>query len=263
MNNSPIIVFDSGIGSMSIIKGLRKELPNENLIYFADKANFPYGTKSQNNLFKIVHNTISYLERFKPKLIIIASTTPTMQIIDKITLLTNIPLIGVRPPFEMAIKMTKTKHVAILATESTIRSNELDKQIKTKIPQDIFISKYNVSPLISLIEDGTFLRNRKKIEEIILQILGNMDGIDITILASTHLPFIADQLNLLYPSIKFIDPAMIITNEVKIFLNKNNLHNKNKNSKMRILVTDNKKEFEEILRHLGLKEKIEEVFWTF
>ncbi|HJT83037.1 MAG TPA: glutamate racemase [Nitrososphaeraceae archaeon] len=262
MNSSPIIVFDSGIGSMSIIKGLRKELPNENLIYFADKANFPYGTKSQNDLLKIVHNTISYLERFKPKLIIVASTTPTMQLIDKITSLTDIPLIGVRPPFDKAVKMTKTKHIAILATESTINSDELDKQIKTHIPQDIFISKYNASPLISLIEDGTFLRNRKKIEKLILQILGKMNNIDITILASTHLPFIGDQLNMLYPNTKFIDPSMIIANEVKIFLTKNNLHNKNKKSKMRILVTDNKKEFEEILRQLGRREKIEEVFWA-
>jgi glutamate racemase len=262
MNNSPIVVFDSGIGSMTIIKELRKELPNENLIYFADKANFPYGTKSQNDLLKIVYNTISYLERFKPKLIIIASTTPTMQIIDKITSMTNIPLIGVRPPFKKAVKMTKTKHIGILATESTIKSNELDKQIKTEIPQDIFISKYNASPLISLIENGTFLSNRKKIETLILHILGNMDGIDITILASTHLPFIVDQLKMIYPNIKFIDPSMIITNEVKIFLTKNNLHNKNKKSKMRILVTDNKKEFEEILRQLGRREKIEEVFWA-
>ena len=262
MNNSPIVVFDSGIGSMSIIKELRKELPNENLLYFADKANFPYGTKSQNDLFKIVNNTITYLERFHPKLIIIASTTPTMQIIDKITSFTNIPLMGVRPPFEKAIRMTRTKHIGILATESTIKSNELNIQIKNEIPQDIFISKYNASPLISLIEDGTFLRNRKKIEDLILRIMGNMNCIDVTILASTHLPFIGDQLNMIYPTIKLIDPSAIIANEVKKFLTKSNLNNKTKNGKMRILVSDNKKEFEVILRQLGRREKIEEVFWS-
>ena len=53
MNYSPIIVFDSGIGSISVIRELKKELPNENLIYFADKANFPYGTKSQNDLSRL------------------------------------------------------------------------------------------------------------------------------------------------------------------------------------------------------------------
>jgi glutamate racemase len=262
MNNSPIVVFDSGIGSISIIKEIKKELPNENLIYFADKANFPYGKKSQNDLFKIVQNTIKYLERFYPKLIIIASNTPSIQVIDQMKSLTNIPLIGVKPPINKAVKTTKKKHIGIMATESTINSKELDIQIRTEIPQDIFVSKYNASPLISLIEDGTFLRNRKKIAQLIIQILGNIDDIDVIILSSTHLPFILDQLNQIYPHIEFLDPSHIIAKEIKKFLINNNLNNKMKNSKMRILVSDKKKEFQEILRQIGRREKIEEVFWS-
>ena len=262
MNHSPIVVFDSGIGSISIIKELKKELPSENLIYFADKANFPYGTKSQNDLFEIVQNTIKYLQRFNPKLIIIASTTPSIQVIDEVKSLTNIPLIGVRPPIKKAIKMTKKKHIGIMATESTINSKELDIQIKTEIPQEIFVSKFNASPLISMIEDGTFLRNRKKIAQLIRQLLGKIDDIDVVTLSSTHLPFILDQLNQLYPHIEFIDPSQIIAKEVKKILINNNLNNKTKNGKMRILVSDKKKEFQEILRQIGRREKIEEVFWS-
>ena len=263
MSSSPIVVFDSGIGSMSVIRELKRELPNENLIYFADKANFPYGKKSQNDLFKIVHNTIKYLERFHPKLIIIASNTPSIQVIDKIKSLTNIPLVGVKPPINKAIKITKKNHIGIMATESSINSKELDKLIKSEIPQDIFVSKYNSSSLIPLIEDGTFLRNRKKIELLIIQILGNIDNIDVITLSSTHLPFIIDQLNQLYPHVKFLDPAESIVKDVKKFLIYNNLNNKIKNGKMRILVSDNKKKFQEILRQIGIKEKIEEIFWSF
>jgi glutamate racemase len=262
MNHSPIVVFDSGIGSISIIKELKKELPSENLIYFADKANFPYGKKSQNDLFEIVQNTIKYLQRFNPKLIIIASTTPSIQVIDEVKSLTNIPLIGVRPPIKKAIKMTKKKHIGIMATESTINSKELDIQIKTEIPQEIFVSKFNASPLISMIEDGTFLKNRKKIAQLIRQLLGKLDDIDVVTLSSTHLPFILDQLNQIYPHIEFIDPSQIIAKEVKKFLINNNLNNKTKNGKMRILVSDKKKEFQEILRQIGRREKIEEVFWS-
>ena len=262
MNHSPIVVFDSGIGSISIIKELKKELPSENLIYFADKANFPYGKKSQNDLFEIVQNTIKYLQRFNPKLIIIASTTPSIQVIDEVKSLTNIPLIGVRPPIKKAIKMTKKKHIGIMATESTINSKELDIQIKTEIPQEIFVSKFNASPLISMIEDGTFLNNRKKIAQLIRQLLGKLDDIDVVTLSSTHLPFILDQLNQIYPHIEFIDPSQIIAKEVKKFLINNNLNNKTKNGKMRILVSDKKKEFQEILRQIGRREKIEEVFWS-
>jgi len=263
MNYSPIVVFDSGIGSMSVIREIKRELPNENLIYFADKANFPYGIKSQNDLFKIVHNTIKYLERFRPKLIIIASNTPSIQIIDEIRSPTTIPLKKIKPPIKKAIKITKKKHIGIMATESSINSKELDKLIKSEIPQDVFVSKYNASSLIPLIEDGTFLRNRKKIEHFITQILGNIDDIDVITLSSTHLPFIIDQLNQLYPQVEFLDPAELIVKEVKKFLLNNSLNNKLKNGKMRILVSDNKKEFQEILRQIGRREKIEEVFWTF
>lgn len=262
MNSSPIVVFDSGIGSMSVIREIKRELPNENLIYFADKANFPYGKKSQIDLFKIVHNTIKYLERFHPKLIIIASNTPSLQVIDEIKLLTNIPLVGVKPPIKKAIKITKKKHIGIMATESSIKSKELDELIKSEIPQNIFVSKFNASSIIPLIEDGTFLRNRKKIEQFITQILGNIDNIDVITLSSTHLPFIKDQLNLIYPHVKFLDPAESIVKDLKKFLIDNNLTNKNKNGKMRILVSDKKEKFQEILRQIGRKEKIEEVFWS-
>jgi glutamate racemase len=262
MNSSPIVVFDSGIGSISVIREIKRELPNENLIYFADKANFPYGKKSQIDLFKIVHKTIKYLERFHPKLIIMASNTPSLQVIDEIKLLTNIPLVGVKPPIKQAIKITKKNHIGIMATESSIKSKELDELIKSEIPQNIFVSKYNASSIIPLIEDGTFLRNRKKIQQFITQILGNLDNIDVITLSSTHLPFIIDQLNQIYPHVKFLDPAEAIVKDLKKFLIDNNLTNKTKNGKMRILVSDNKKKFQEILRQIGRKEKIEEVFWS-
>ena len=109
MNYSPIIVFDSGIGSISVIRELKKELPNENLIYFADKANFPYGKKSQNDLFKIVHNTIKYLERFNPKLIIIASNTPTIQVIDKIRISYNYSSIWSKTSYKKCDKNNQKK----------------------------------------------------------------------------------------------------------------------------------------------------------
>jgi glutamate racemase len=81
-------------------------------------------------------------------------------------------------------------------------------------------------------------------------------------LSSTHLPFILDQLNILYPHIEFIDPSQVMAKDVKKFLINNNLINKTKDGKMRILVSDKKREFQEILRQIGRREKIEEVFWS-
>ena len=265
MNYSPIVVFDSGIGSMSVIREIKRELPNENLIYFADKANFPYGKKSQNDLFEIVQNTIKYLQRFNPKLIIIASTTPSIQVIDEMKSLTNIPLIGVIPPIKKAIKMTKKKHIGIMATKLTIISKELENQIKREVPQKILVTKFNASPLIELIENGIHISNERKTFDTINQVIGyEVDKeIDVITLSSTHLPFVKPYLNSLLPSIKFVDSAKVVAKEVRKYLTFNRMLKKTGNGRLQIFVSDGKRQFEQMIRAMGIREPVEEIFLTF
>src|ERR671932_1660903 len=84
LTNNPVAVFDSGIGSLSIIRELRREVPYEDLLYFADRAHFPYGTKSHSELRGIIVNTINYLKRYKPKLVVVASNTTSIHVLDEI-----------------------------------------------------------------------------------------------------------------------------------------------------------------------------------
>ena len=121
MPNRPIAVFDSGVGSLSIIKELKAEIPTEDLIYFADRENFPYGTKSPEQLNEIMIKSIKSLEPYSPKLIIMASNTPSVQVLENIRECTSIPIMGVKPPLAEAARLTKKKHIGIMATESTLR----------------------------------------------------------------------------------------------------------------------------------------------
>ena len=131
MTNNPVAVFDSGIGSLSIIRELRREVPNEDLLYFADRAHFPYGSKSHGELREIIVNSVNYFRRYKPKLVVVASNTPSVQVLDEVKrTITDVPIIGVRPPLKEAARMTKKKHIGIMATEGTIRSRELENQIR-------------------------------------------------------------------------------------------------------------------------------------
>ena len=82
MNNSPIGVFDSGIGGTTILNSVRKLLPNEDYIFFGDSANCPFGTKTPEELKKIVVNATEYLLEKNVKLIIVACNTATTQMID-------------------------------------------------------------------------------------------------------------------------------------------------------------------------------------
>ena len=256
MSSNPIAVFDSGVGSLSVIKELQRELIHENLIYLADKLNFPYGTKSRNDLRIIILDTIKYLERFSPKIIIIASNTPSIQVLQELKCCTKVPLIGVFPPFKQAVKMTRNKHIGIMATQSTICSTELDYQIRSQIPQNIRITKINSSSLIKLIEDGVYLSDEKATIDSIVEVVKDPQDIDVITLSSTHLPIIKNYLLKKFPNIRFVDPAKNCVKETKIILkNRRNLRMKG-NSKIQILITGNKNGFQKILRQMGYNEKV-------
>ena len=101
-------VFDSGIGSLSVVRELRRVIPAEDLLYFADRAHFPYGSKSHGELREIIVNTINYLKRYKPKAVVVASNTPSVQVLDEARrMITDVPIIGVRPPLKEAARLTR------------------------------------------------------------------------------------------------------------------------------------------------------------
>jgi glutamate racemase len=263
--NTPVAVFDSGIGSLSIIQELKKEIPHENLLYFADKAHFPYGNKSATQLRDIILNTVNYLERYKPKLTVIASNTPSIAILDQIRRMVNVPLIGIRPPLKEACRLTKKKHIGIMATKLTINSKELENQIKREVPQKILVTKFNASPIIELIEKGIHISNERKTFDTINQVIGSEvdKEIDVITLSSTHLPFVKSYLNSLLPTIKFVDSAKVVAKEVRKYLIFNRMIKKTGNGRLQILVSDEKRQFEQIIHAMGIREPVEEIFLTF
>jgi glutamate racemase len=114
-----IVVFDSGLGSLSIIKAIQKKTKSD-IIYLADKKNFPYGKKTKSQLYKIITQTIKKIsEKFNPDVIVLASNTPSLLFKDELP--KNI--ITVLPPLE---KVQKASNVAILATQVVVESKELE-----------------------------------------------------------------------------------------------------------------------------------------
>ena len=144
-----IVVFDSGFGSLSIIKAIQKKTKNE-IIYFADQKNFPYGKKTKTQLKKIITKTINQLKKqFKPDLIVIASNTPSLLLGD----VKKKSILTVLPPIKQATKISKTSSVGILATHSSVKSKSLSNYIKKNLKtKKINITKINASPLVNLVE---------------------------------------------------------------------------------------------------------------
>ena len=246
-----IAVFDSGLGSLSIIKEIQKMAKVE-IIYFGDQENFPYGEKSKSDLRKIIVNSIKKIkENFAPDLIVIGSNTPTI-LLD----IERENIIGVRPPLNEAQKFSKTKNIGILGTKSTIQSKELSKFIiDSKLNQKIKIYKINGSSLVELVESGTFLTNKLLCKKIIKKTLETElvgKNIDIITLSSTHLPFLKLMLENEFPEITFIDPANFVAKKVYKKIKNNQL----KQNKLKIFCSGDMKKFEKNLRKLGIKNKV-------
>jgi len=265
MLQNPICVFDSGLGSLSIIMELRREMPHENFLYLADKSHFPYGSKQYQELRRIITNTINYLARYKPKLLIIASVTPSVYILDEIKRNYDIPLIGVRPPLKEACKLTKKKHIGIMATRATIASNGLTQQIRREVPQDIMVTRIDASPVIGLVENGTYITNERRTFDVISNIIGDeLDKkIDVVTLSSTHLPFVKRYLTSLVPTVKFVDPARIVSSDVKKFLLSNRKLKSSGFGKLEVYVSSGRRQFEHIVRTMGVKENVQEISLNF
>ena len=246
-----IVVFDSGLGSLSIIKPIQKKI-NANIIYFADQKSFPYGEKSIPELAKIIKSTIEILnKKFSPDLIVIGSNTPSLLLKKFIN---NPKIIGVFPPLKDAKRKTKTKTIAILATKSIIKSNALQNYIKKNIPKKIKVIKINASQLIDLVESGKFIDNKKLCKDKIKKILSKSFikyDVDIATLSSTHLPFLLPFLNKVFPNIVFLDSGNIVADKIV-----KKLKNQNKTKSLTIFASGNIQVFQKKLSKIGIKNKV-------
>ncbi len=245
-----IAVFDSGLGSLSIIKEIQKMVKSE-IIYFADQKNYPYGAKSQAQLQIIIERSIKLLQKnFSPDFIVIASNTPSLML----NLVTS-KIIDVKPPLKIANKKSSSKQIGILATKSAINSKGLSQYIKKeKFPKSFKIFKINGTNLVDLVESGKFLSNKNYCKKIIrndLQIL-SQQPIDVITLSSTHLPFLKSLLKKEFPDIEFIDSGNIVAQKIYSKIK----YNKSKRNSLKIFTSGNVKKFQINLKRLGIKNKV-------
>ncbi|MDH3501249.1 MAG: aspartate/glutamate racemase family protein [Nitrosopumilus sp.] len=246
-----IAIFDSGLGSLSIIKEIQKISKTE-LIYFGDQENFPYGRKSKGELEKIIKKSIKMLRNnFSPDLIVVGSNTPTI-VLD----IENENIIGVKPPLKEAQKISKTKNIGILGTESAIRSRGLSKFIKnSNLNHKTKVHKICGTDLVELVESGKFFTKKSLCKKVIKKKLENIvykKNIDVITLSSTHLPFLKSILENQFPGIKFIDPANIIAKKIYQKI-KNNQENQNR---LKVFCSGDVKKFQRNLYKLGIKNKV-------
>lgn len=206
-----IAVFDAGIGSYAIVAEIQRRLPRQDIVYFADRASFPYGDKTPAELAKIMRRTLAFLETFTPSAIVVASNAPSITVLDEIKPLTPTPVYGVFPPLGEAIALSVSKRVGIMGVRSLIESEMLGRFVRDNDAGAEHVATINASSMVELVESGEFLfspeATQAKVDTFIEALFQAHPAIDVLTLSSTHLPWLRPFFERARPECRFLDPA--------------------------------------------------------
>ena len=221
--NSPIGVFDSGVGGSSIWQEIHKLLPFENTIYLADSKNAPYGNKSQVEITALsIKNTEKLLE-LGSKIIVVACNTATTNAIETLRENYKIPIIGIEPAIKPAALQTNSKIIGILATKGTL-SSALFSRTTQALTKDISVVEVIGEGLVPLIEAGK-LDSPEMISLLKKHTKPMIDAeIDFLVLGCSHYPYLIPQLRKILPeNVKIIDSGEAVARQTKTVLQGLNL----------------------------------------
>ena len=207
----PIGIIDSGVGGLSIAKCISETLPHEHLIYIADSMHAPYGDKSVNFIQDRIVSISQYLLKNPVKALVIACNTATVNAIEHLRALIDIPIIGVEPAIKPAAQLSKNKKVGLLVTQATAENVHFQALIK----QHHNGADIHIQPclgLVETIESGNI--DTVQCQQLLLRYLEPLQdkGIDTLVLGCTHYPFLQSMIkNILGEQVTIIETAAPVT----------------------------------------------------
>ena len=248
----PIGVFDSGVGGLTVLRELQRQLPDESTIYFADLGHFPYGPRYQAQVREFALNIIRFLQELDVKLVVIACNTATAAALNAAREIFDIPIIGViTPGAQAAVEATRNKRVGVISTEGTMQSQEYLHAIKEANPT-IGVLPKAAPDLVQLVEAGK--ADSPEAEAALRDVLGDIMKYeaDTLILGCTHYPLLRPLIRKITADrMKIVDSAETTAAKVKRSLAANGLQSGNREpTRHQIYVTGSPERFTETARIL-------------
>ncbi|QBR42050.1 Asp/Glu racemase [Kerstersia gyiorum] len=240
----PIGIFDAGIGSYAIVELVRRHYPRQDIIYFADRASFPYGSRTPGELAASVGAAIERLAGLGAQAVVLASNAPSVMVLDTIRAAMPVPVLGIYPPIADALAQSRSGHIAVLGVQSLISSPEIRTYISREAqsvlqasaapasppatatatgsaapagrPADSIgpVTLVNASSLVAHVEDGRFLSapeaTQLAVTDFMRQLRQDLPLLDTCTLSSTHLPWLRHYFEAAAPDMLFLDPAQAL-----------------------------------------------------
>lgn len=220
---APILFFDSGVGGLSVLAPVAAAVPTAPLVYVADNAGFPYGTKTEAEINARIPALLGRLvERYKPQLVVIACNTASTIALATVRAALDVPVVGTVPAIKPAAEASVTRTIGVLGTQATVRQPYVDR-LSAEFAADCRVLRHGSAALVQLAEAK--LRgeapDRAAFATELAGLLGQPggDSIDTVVLACTHFPLVAEELTVAAPRpLKFVDGGAGIARRVVTLL---------------------------------------------
>src|SRR4051794_12076835 len=194
----PLLVFDSGVGGLSVADSIRAILPRAPLVYVADRAGYPYGTRRPEEIEARVPAILGRLaERFDPELIVIACNTASTIALDSVRSPLAVPIVGTVPAIKPAAALSRTRAIGVLGTDATVRQPYVDR-LAAEFAADCLVVRHGSAELVDMAEAK--LRGEPVDPAAYRAILESLyarsggDSVDTIVLACTHFPLVIEEL---------------------------------------------------------------------
>lgn len=214
-SKNPIGVFDSGVGGLSVLREIRRELPGEDLLYVADSAHAPYGNKSREMIEARSVAIVEFLLSRNAKAIVVACNTATSAAVETLRARFAVPIVAMEPAVKPAAESTKSGVIGVLATSGTLGSENfarLHERFGAKA--DILVQP--CPGLVELVETGDLSGDRARalLERYLLPLLEQRA--DNIVLGCTHYPFLTPLIQeIAGPAVAILNPAPAVARELR------------------------------------------------
>ncbi|MEG0275743.1 MAG: glutamate racemase [Coprobacillus sp.] len=190
--NTPIGIFDSGVGGLTVLSTLKRKFPSENIIYVGDNLHCPYGDKTKEELLEYTTRICKFFVSRGAKIIILACNTTSANVLTELQeKFPFVPIVGVIEPTVQEFSLLKKKKVLVMATHATIQSHQYKKLIRKK-RWFAKVIEIETPKLVPLIESGQY---KEGIQDVLHEYLDiYKDEVDSVILGCTHYPIVLDQI---------------------------------------------------------------------
>ncbi len=217
---APLLFFDSGVGGLSVVAPVRALLPRAPIVYVADNAGFPYGTRSEAEIAARVPALLGRLvERYRPRLVVVACNTASTIALAVVRAALDVPVVGTVPAIRPAARASRSRVIGVLGTEATVRQPYVDR-LSAEFAADCTVVRHGSAVLVEIAEAklrGEAVDPAAVAAAVAPLFTGEGATIDVVVLACTHFPLLASELAAACPAgMRFVDGGAGIARRVAV-----------------------------------------------